>query len=653
MTDDASTARYGILGPLALEDSRGGGLPASPAVLAPRPRAVLALLLLVEGQPVPVRELHDLVWADSTGSSRGGIQVAVHRLRAWLAANDAGRIEFGPGGYRLTTPGGSLDATRFRRLAAEGLPGPDRPANPDRLAAALGLWRGPVLADLPDALREHPSAQSLAELRLSVLRAYARCCLDAGRPEHALPHVEVAAAELAYDESVHAALADLLAAAGRQADALRVVETVRRRLADELGVDIGSALRAAQLRILRQEYEPPAVVESSAARGAAEPRWRGPRPSGELIGRTGESDELAALLARRRLVTVVGLGGVGKTTLALRVAERLADRAEVTVVPLASARSFHDVVAAVGQAFEAGGVTDDDVLSQVEKVAGARDTLLVLDDCEHVHAAGAGIARRLIAATGAVRVLATSRQPLATPGEVTWRLGTLTEPDAVHLFLARAAEAVPSFAPTPDDLVHAARICRRLDGLPLALELAAARLRTLDLPELADRLERGLTLLSTGAADADDRHASLTRMIDTSYRLLDDAGRILLACLAVFRGGFTLEAAEAVCADEPRAAESVLPALASLIDRSLVEVYDTGPGRRYRLLEAIRDYAYRLSSPARVSDAGQRALPAPPRSWAVPHQRRTRSGPAGPAPHAWRLSRTRRGATDTDISDQA
>ncbi|MDG6109977.1 tetratricopeptide repeat protein [Dactylosporangium aurantiacum] len=580
---------FGILGPL--EVRADGGEPV--AVGGPKPRALLTVLLLNAGQVVAADRF--------AAGSANAVQAQVSRLRRCLPA---GLVEFTGGGYRLAVDPDDVDVHRFERLAREGrrlLAAGAAPRAVPALREALALWRGPALADLPDAGAQRAR---LDELRLTAVEdlVEAELATPAGT---CVADLRGLVAEHPFRERLAGQLMRALHAAGRTAAALAEYDRVRRLLADELGADPSPDLAAIHLAILRAQ--PPAAASAApgaltgpapaaagpaadaalAAGGIAVPARQG--PPAQLTSFVGRDRELAALARHiapgggARLVTVTGPGGIGKTRLAVEAAGR-ASRG-TCFADLSRLDSGAQVPAAVLGALglrEAGFPAP--AADPVRLLTGAlRDTglLLVLDNCEQVLDAAANLARTLLTACPGLTVLATSREPLGLTGETLLPLAPLdTAPPAgrsavvapaVRLFADRAAAARPGFALTPGTAGQVAGICAALDGLPLAIELAAARLRHLDVAGIADRLtgDDHFRLLSRGDRTAAERHRTLRAVVDWSWQLLRPEEQALARRLAVFTGGAPLDAVEAVCG-VPDAAE----VLADLVDRSLVSVRD-------------------------------------------------------------------------------
>ncbi|PZG09548.1 AfsR family transcriptional regulator, partial [Nonomuraea aridisoli] len=560
--------RFGVLGPLQVRTEDGRPV----EVAEPKVRALLADLLVHGGGPVPADRLVEDLWEDRAGRNPvGTLQARVSQLRR--ALGDRAAVLHGPGGYRLA--GCDCDAARFRALV--GRRSRDPRVRAEELGQALALWRGPAYAEFADAEFARAEAAGLEEARLAALEEQAEILLDLGEPVDLGSLV----ARHPLRERLVAAHLRALYRGGRQGEALTAYAELRGRLAEELGVDPSPELTALHQAILRQD---PALHRPAAARGGP---TNLPAPLTELIGRDAEVASVRGLLGAARLVTLTGPGGVGKTSLALEAARGVTAPDGVWLVELAGAIDPSEAVAAVL------GVRDDGALPLTSRLAAAlagKDVLLVLDNCEHLldppdRSTVPGLVAELLRAVPGLRVLATSREPLGVTGERVRVVPPLPEPEAVRLFTARAGVE-------PDETV--ATVCRRLDGLPLALELAATRVRALGVQELADRLDDRFRLLSAGTRDAPARQRTLRAVIDWSWELLGEAERVVLRRLAVHADGCTLEAAEEVCA-EPGV--DVLDTLARLVDRSLVVRV---PGPRFRLLESVAAYCVE-----RLCEAGE------------------------------------------------
>lgn len=559
--------QFGVLGPLAVTTDAG-----EPVVVpGTKVRALLADLLANRNQVVSADRLIDDLWGDDAPANpAGALQVRVSQLRKALNDAEPGArdlVESRPPGYLLRVD--AVDVGRFDELA--------RCADVERLTEALAMWRGEPYADVADAEFVRAEATRLAEQRLVVQERLAQARLARG--EHDLVAADLAelVAKHPLREGLRAVQLRALYAAGRQSEALESYADLRARLAEELGLDPGPELVALHRRILEQD------AGLNAAPKAALIRNNLPAPLDELVGRDEALAELGALLPRHRLVTLVGPGGVGKTRLATETARAASypdgvQLIELAPLPAGDARVAEQVLGALG-AHEAAGTT----VSPADRLVTAlrhRQLLLVLDNCEHVIEPVAELVARLRRDVPGVSVLATSREPLGLTGELLWEVPPLPVPDdgdldavrrsaAARLFVARAAAQQRGFHLDRQTATAVAQLCRRLDGLPLALELAATRVRALGVRGVVDRLDDRFRLLTTAQRDVPPRQRTLTAVIGWSWDLLDESDRVVLAQLAVFPDGCTPEAAEQVCRTD-------LDALARLVDRSLVVLDDSG-----------------------------------------------------------------------------
>ncbi|MBG6093543.1 AfsR/SARP family transcriptional regulator [Actinomadura viridis] len=613
--------RFGVLGPLAVWTDDGAAVP----VPGLKVRALLADLLLHEGRPVPADRLIDDLWGDDLpGNPPAALSAKVSQLRRVLGDAEPGArglVVTRPAGYVLDVEPGRIDAHRFRSAAARAREAAGPEARAALLAEALGLWRGGALADFADEPFSRAAIARLEELRLTTLEDHAEVRLELG--EHGVLAGELGDLLAAHPlrERLRAAHMRALYRSGRQSEALESYEALRVRLADELGLDPGAELTALHRAILVQAPELAArPVPAPAADEGARPRTNLLPPPSDLIGRDEALASIRARLASDRLVTLTGPGGVGKTRLAteagLRAAEAPGDG--VWMVELAAFErsatvdELTDGVLAVLDVHDAASLG-----TPAERLAGAlagRRPLLVLDNCEHVVDQAAELARLLLDAATGVRLLATSREPLGLPGEVVWAVPPLEVPgradgadpaelersSAVRLFVTRAAAAARGFRLDADTAPAVSVLCRRLDGIPLALELAATRVRTLGVHGLVARLDDRFRLLATGHRGAPPRQRTLMAMIEWSWDLLPEPERAVLRRLAVHADGCSLEAAEAVCAGADIPVPDVLDLLARLVDRSLVVMTDHAAGPRYRLLESVDAYCA-----DRLAEAGE------------------------------------------------
>ncbi|MFF4355383.1 BTAD domain-containing putative transcriptional regulator [Streptomyces sp. NPDC001604] len=726
--------RYRILG--TTQALRPDGTPAP--VGGARLRALLTVLALRAGRTVPAGVLVDEVWGgEPPADAPGALQALVGRLRRALGADAVASVE---GGYRLAARPDDVDLHRFERLTGEGMRAL-ADGDPAKAAVvlddALGLWRGPALADLPDRTAE---AARWDTRRLDALRTRHTAALALGHAEQSLPELTALCDTHPLDEPLQALRLRALRDAGRTAEALAAFEDVRRLLADRLGADPGSELRALYGELLqpevrgsrapargsgtpwggsgrevgersgelsgaeeedawarghvtgapsggyrpnsgersggherhrgrrsdgygrhsaepaadwpgtvgggpvgaasgagpaadglpdhgpgadgRPDHRPAARPAASAAavHAPATPVADGPQPRGNLrarltsfVGREADIEAIRGDLAAARLVTLLGPGGAGKTRLSQEAAEavRYAARDGVWLAELAPVDDPdavpEAVLTAVGaretvlygagaEAMRAAGAErHDDPVERLAEHCGRRRMLIVLDNCEHVVEAAARLVEELLERCPELTVLATSREPLGVPGELLRPVEPLPEPVALRLLADRGAAARPGFR-VDEDPEACAEICRRLDGLPLAIELAAARLRMLTPRQIADRLDDRFRLLTSGSRTVLPRQQTLRAVVDWSWDLLDQEEKEVLRRLSVFAGGCDLAAAEAVCG--PAALET----LGSLVDKSLVVAAPSGAGgMRYRLLETVAEYAGE-----RLDEAGRR-----------------------------------------------
>ncbi|GAA3069371.1 BTAD domain-containing putative transcriptional regulator [Streptomyces roseofulvus] len=592
--------RYLLLGTTEALGPDGTPLPLGGARL----RALLAALALRGGRAVPVGELVDDVYGDEPPlDAPAALQALVARLRRVLGRE---AVEATPGpAYRLAAVPEDIDLYVFERRAAEAGARLDA-GDPETAAAllrdALGLFRGPALADLPGPAGVRPEAQRLAALRRRV-----EADLRRGAVDGLVPELTELTAAYPYDEGFHAQLIRALRAEGRPADALAAYETARRVLADALGTDPGPELTALHRELLAPAAHPreaPGPTPGPTATPAPESGNIRPR----LTSFVGREPELAALrddLGRSRLVTLTGPGGSGKTRLAEEAARQVAGPQAwiAELAPLDDPGALPGAVLSALRLREMNLITregttlqDDPTAHLVEHLAHRTGLLLVLDNCEHVIGAAAALAETLLAHCPGLRILATSREPLGVPGETVRPVEPLPPVPAHRLFTERARAVRPSFdqdhAREADVADAVAEICRRLDGLPLAIELAAARLRLLTPRQIADRLDDRFRLLTSGSRTLLPRQQTLRAVVDWSWELLDPAERTLLRRVSVFTGGWDLPAAEAVDAPAPAGDTDTLTTLGALVDKSLVVAAPTDDGTmRYRLLETIHEYA--------------------------------------------------------------
>lgn len=589
----------------------------------PKQRAVLAVLLLNINEVVPTDRLIDFVWGEDPPRTAGhSVQIYVSELRkAFQNSGGAASIVTRPPGYVLETSSESVDVCRFGRLIEEGsalVESRDPESAVTRLQSAIDLWRGPPLTDFAFDEFAQPHIRRLNELRLIAEEGLAAAEMELGRNWLAVASLERIVAEGPLRERARGLYMLALYRQGRQAEALRAYRDFRSLLGSELGIEPSPPLQRLEELILQQD--PSLDLEKSPEAGRT---GNLPAEVTSFVGRETELQQIQRLLGSSRLVTLLGIGGVGKSRLAVRAARSLAD-------------AFRDGTWLA----ELSGVSDPDhVASEVASIWGLtpkqdesaralcslledHQTLLVLDNCEAVVEGVSVLAERLLLAAPELRILATSRQPLEIQGEVLCRIAPLDLPaepltelsvddlaafSAVRLFEDRAGMVVPGFQFDPQSAVGAARICGLLDGIPLAIELAAARARNMTLAEIEEGLDDRFALLVGGGRATPTRHRALEATINWSYELLDSQERELFARLGVFRHRFPLTGAEVICGGEGIDDADVHDLLGRLVDKSLLIREERNGRTWYAILESLRRYAYEkiaLSGRARFDSRG-------------------------------------------------
>ncbi|MEY9874559.1 putative ATPase/DNA-binding SARP family transcriptional activator [Streptacidiphilus sp. MAP12-33] len=615
-----------MLGPLEVRTGDDGVA----EVAGARLRGLVVALALRPGRVVGKAALVDWIWGEHPPvDAANALQRLVSRLRKLLPA---GVIEGQPDGYRLLVAPEDVDAVRFERLVGAGQArGEDAAGRARLLGEALELWRGAALEDvgLPDSAACEAVAVRLEAMRLAATEERADAEIALGHGAALVTELSDLVAAHPVRERLVAALMRALAAAGRDSEALLVFQRAREALADALGVDPSPELSALHVALLRGELTPrrarPAQAQEPAAR-AARTNLRAELTS--YVGKEADLAAVRALVGGHRLTTLIGPGGSGKTRLATETARQvlgeLPDGAWlVELAAIGPGGTEADLAQATLTALGLrdtllGETPHADATDRLVAAVRERGTLLVLDNCEHLIEAAAVFAHRLLGDCRRLRILATSREPLGITGEALWPVEPLTlpEPDAspdevgaspaVRLLRDRAAAVRPDLAAadnSPASLATLVRVCRALDGMPLAIELAAARLRTMSVEQLAHRLDDRFRLLTGGSRTALPRHRTLRAVVDWSWELLSDAERAVLRRLAVFSGGATLEAAERVCAGEDSGdvePDEVLELLTSLAEKSLLRAEGDREAPRYRMLGTIREYAA-----LRLAEAGE------------------------------------------------
>lgn len=575
----------------------------------PGRRALLGLLAASPGRVVTHERLIDGLWGDAPPSSAVKVvQTHVSQLRRALepgSGDDWQVLVTRASGYELALGPDAVDAVRFEAAvrAASRLPTVDAV---DALRAALAMWRGPPYADVdrPFVLAERARLEPLRTAALT------RCLageLARGRHREIEAELRSLVAEHPLDESLAELLMLALYRSGHQADALAVHADLRQRLAEELGADPGPSIAQLHEAILRHDPDLDVIREPA---GSSDGRAGQSREAGNLpaarssfVGRQQEVAEVAAMVRRHRLSTLVGAGGAGKTRLALRAAADAGD--EFDGVWLVALGTLDDAAHLEGHCLTELGITDQMDRPPGDTLRawiGTRHLLLVLDNCEHLAATAAGLVDRLLAACPGLHVLATSRLPLHCPGEQQWRVPTLRLPSAPEvaavaaseagsLFADRATNAKPGFELDESTAPAVFQICRRLDGIPLAIELAAVRIATMSAADLAAGLDNRFQLLTSGSRTALPRHRTLLATTDWSYDLLTTEQQELVCRLSTFVADFDGDAAVDVCGYAPLEERDVSGLLADLVDHSLVEAHEVDGRTRYQLLETVREYA--------------------------------------------------------------
>ncbi|HEX4656728.1 MAG TPA: BTAD domain-containing putative transcriptional regulator [Streptosporangiaceae bacterium] len=575
-----------------------------------RLRGLLIALALEPGHAVPKATLVDWIWGERPPSdAANALQRLVSRLRKALPE---GLVEGQTDGYRLRVEPDAVDAVRFERLVGQARSDGD-PRRVRLLREALALWRGAAMQDvgLQDSTAFDAAVTRLERLRLTAMEDRFDAEISLGHGVELVAELTDLVAAHPVRERLVAALMRALVAAGRDTEALLVYQRTREALADALGVDPSPELSALHVALLRGELGRREENRKTNLRAELT----------SFVGRDADVAAVRELIAEHRLTTVVGPGGSGKTRLATETARTLlGDLPDgAWLVELAAIRADGDVaqstLAALGLRDPLlGGAPNAEPTDRLIAAIREREALLILDNCEHVIESAAAFAHRVLGECPRLRILATSREPLGITGEALWLVEPLALPEgdaspgeiesspAVQLLRDRAGAVRRDLVSHARSLPTMARICRALDGMPLAIELAAARLRTMSLDQLASRLDDRFRLLTSGSRTALPRHKTLRAVVDWSWELLTDAERMVLRRLSVFSGGASLEAAERVCGGDAVEQEQVLELLTALTEKSLL--LSEGDGApRYRMTGTIKEYAAH-----RLAEAGEAEL---------------------------------------------
>ncbi len=571
-----------VLGPVEVVGDDG------PVTLAAKHRCLLAALLVADGRSCTVDELVEALWgAGPPASARKLVQVYVSQLRRALP--DSVRIVTKQGSYALAVEPDLVDASRFERLVTESAAA--RREENHALALSLAdqatrLWAGRAFGDLGYEAFLQTEVERLEELRLVALEERIDAQVALGRSTEALGELLRLAAEHPLRERLHAQAMLALYRAGRQPEALETFAALRRRLDDDLGLEPGPELRELQRRILQQD--PSLDVDRAGDVAGALPH-----APDRLLGRERELEVLAELLARRdpRLIVLTGAGGTGKTRLALEAAHRAAPTYAngARLVELAPLGDPALLAPTIAQALDVADQAGRGPLEALADALRLQELLLLVDNAEHLRDATPALVE-LLARAPRLTLLVTSRTVLHLSGEHVFPVAPLDDAAATELFERRARALNPAFRLTGENEGAVREICARVDGLPLAIELAAARIRTLAPEELLERLGERLSLLTGGPRDAPARQQTLRETLDWSYDLLGDAERRFLARLCVFPAGATLAAAVAVCLPGGDHDEA-LDLVERLLDASMVAAHEHAAGTRYTMLETVRQYA--------------------------------------------------------------
>lgn len=595
-------------------------------------RTLLASVIDAGGEPVSADVMIDRLWGDDLPADpKKVLQAKLSRLRTIMDRARPGARELlthTPTGYRLAVETEAVDAGLFRSKVAQARRMSSSSQKAALLREALTLWRGEPYGDVSGEIWLAPAVAELHDIRGDALEALVETWLELGDPHQALSQVNGAIDHFTTREGLVSSVMIALYQIGRQHEALEMFETLRRRLSEELGVDPTPRIRELHAQMLRHDPALGAKPAPDSAATSGIGHSNVPAETHPMIGRREESMQIEALLTESRLVTLTGVGGVGKTRLALHVAREQASEFErgVWVLDLTELTTTPKDLPAPGERIASlmtvalGLPEQDATTNSVDQLSAAlreRSALLVLDNCEHVVAEAARFTIGLLRRAPRLRVLATSRESLGLPEEQRYEVNTLSTAvaeddgpsEAASFFVTRARSSDHHFRRDADNAEAIEQLCRRLDGLPLALELAAARIRGLSVTDLLARLSDRLTILRRTGDAVPRRQQTLRGMIDWSWALLGETERAVLRRLAVHPGSVDLQTVEATCSDETVDRADVMDVLTGLVDRSLVTTTSSQGGVRYGLLESIASYASeKLDSSAERAATSRRHL---------------------------------------------
>jgi predicted ATPase/DNA-binding SARP family transcriptional activator len=630
--------RFRLLGHLEVAASDGSLIEFS----GPLGRAIVARLILAEGRPVQSETLIDELWGERAARNpANALQVQMTKLRGSFAARgEEGRLEMRSGGYRLVvSENDRIDIAEFEnrlRTGREMLEQGNYEGAEKGLRDALALWRGPALEDMTGFVFDAARAR-LAELRLAAHEDAVTAGLQRGRAKHLVAELSQLVATHPLRERSRGQLMLALYHCGRQAEAIDVFRDGRELLDSELGLAPSPELDALHVAILAQD---------PALGGSDDPQVPGARqgnlavPLGTFVGRTDMLRSLREEIGRRRLVTAVGPGGVGKTRLALEALSQPGDGAGVWWIDLVTVGKdgvLSALAAALGLS-ESSVTADQRPLNPLERIVPylrERTAILAFDNCEHLLDETALVVKTLLETCPSATIVATSREPLNTAGEVLFPVEPMAAEEAAQLFALRASLIDPSFDRNAAQNHEVVELCRRLDGLPLAVELAAAHVRLLSVPEIDRRLNDRFALLVRGERTAPRRHRTLRAVLDWSYALLGPAEQLLLGELALRVAGFSIEDAEKAVLpyseSGPEDTTDPLLLLGQLVDKSLVFTVRTAGRTRFQMLETVREYALaRLAAEGELSSAQDRFV-----AWALGFVRQGHKGMPSPEQAYW------------------